>query len=267
MDDKLEEIAFTIAGEAAGLLRDWFYEEGLGEVVGKGASGDDTRRADNMIEEYVLNRLKETGVELLIITEEQGTIRTSSTPKYVALIDPLDGSLNYVSKIPLAAVSIAFYDSKRPYIGQALAGAVANVFSREIYSFDKDNAYLNGKKIVREKTLFKGLISIYTDDPDFVKKIRDLVIRKFQTKPKFRTLGSASIEAVYAAMNRIDLFIHNTGRLRNFDIACGVAIAKRLKTYVASLTGNELSYRVDRIEFVKSIIIGEYGYEFVGKKS
>ncbi len=260
---KLEEVAFNIVGEAAGLLRDWFYEEKLGEIVGQGAAGDDTRLADQLIEDYIVSRLKSTGLDLMIITEEKGVIKTNTTPRYIALIDPLDGSLNYVSKVPVASISLVFYDYREPYIDKALAGAVSNVFTYEIYSFDHRNVYLNKTIVKPSYEFFKGLISVYTEKPYFVEQIRNIVLSNFNTKPKFRTLGSAALESTYAGLGRIDLFIHNTGKLRNLDVAGGIAIALKLGVHVSDLNGKPIKCRVDSIERIESIVIGMHGEKIV----
>jgi len=263
LEDKLEQLAFTIVGEASGLLRDWFYENGFEAVVGRGASGDDTRLVDQLIENYIIDRLKASGHELLIVSEERGLIKTSGLPKYIVLLDPLDGSLNYVAKIPLVAVSLALYRVEAPFMNRAVAGAVSNVFSREIYSFDSEKVYINGREVCKPSPKFQGLISVYTEDPSLLEFLRDVAVKEFSVKPKFRTLGCASLEAVYAALGRVDLFINNTGRLRNFDIACGIAIANRLGVHATSLTGEPTAHRVDGVVFIDSIIIGLYAPKFL----
>lgn len=260
---KLEEIAYNIVGEALGILKDLFQEEGLDKIVGIGAAKDDTRLIDKLIEDYIVNRLKSMIIDVVIVTEEKGVIKVSDNPRYIVLIDPLDGSLNYVSKIPLASISIVFYDYRKPFINEALAGAIGNIFTSEIYSFDRDNVYVNKTPIDPPKKGFKGLISLYTEDPDFFVKIRNCIINNFNVKPKFRTLGSAALESVYAGFGRIDLFIHNTGRLRNFDVAGGIAIASRLGVYISDIYGNKLDYRVDTITNINSLLIGLYGDKLV----
>jgi len=256
LDSKLEEIASTIVSEASDILRDLFYEEGLEGVIGIGASGDATTIADKLVEEYTLNRLKSSGLELLIVSEESGLVKTSGEPKYIALVDPLDGSLNYASKIPLAAVSIAFFEITKPYLEDAVAGAVSNVFVREVFSFDREAVYVNGRVVKGEYSTPRGIVSVYTEDLNLIEWIRRAYLNKLGFKPKIRTLGCASLESIYAALGRIDLFVHNTGRLRNLDVACSIGISSRLGIPVRDLRGKPLAIRADSITFIGSIVIG-----------
>jgi len=258
----LKEIT-RIVGEAAGLLRDLVDDPGIGRITGVGASGDTTRKADAVVEEFIISELRRTGIRLCIVTEERGVIIEDPRCEFIALIDPLDGSLNYVSGIPLAAVSISVYDRKKPYIDKGIVGAIANIFLREVYSFDEDSVYVNGTKILPGTRSVKGLVSVYTEDPAFLQKLRYVVAELSKDTVKIRTLGSASLESVYAALNRIDLFIHNTGKLRNFDVAGAVNIAKRLGIPTLSLRGERLDTRVDKVERIRSIAIGVYACEAV----
>jgi len=208
------------------------------------------------VEEYILSRLKSISLELLIVSEESGLVKTSSVPKYIALVDPLDGSLNYASKIPLAAVSIVFFKISKPYLEDAVAGAVSNVFVREVLSFDGEAVYVNGRVVKKEYFRPRGIVSVYTEDLNLIERIRRAYLDKLGFKPRIRTLGCASLESIYAAVGRIDLFVHNTGNLRNLDVACSVGISSRLGIPVRDLRGKPLAIRADSISFIDSIVIG-----------
>ncbi len=267
----LEQIAFTIAGEAAGYLRDLYGIEDLSRVVGRGASGDTTRKIDAMVEEYTIDLLRTTGLRLYIVSEEAGIVKLSSKPEYIVLMDPLDGSLNYTLGIPAVAVSIVFYNPDRNDLFKPLAGAVANVFLREIYSFDDEYVYVNHVRVEKYYSRNSGINVVYTGNADTFRKVYLFMKKKFGGDVRLRVLGSAALESVYAALGRIDLFLHNTGRLRNLDVAGGIGIALRLRTPVMSLYGEELRYKADRIEYIKSLIIGRPGIEeirnyFMNKK-
>jgi len=266
IDTELLGIARKVVGETAGFLRDAFYDEDLEQIVGYGAGGDTTRKIDLLAEKYIIDLLKNTGLDLMIISEERGEVKLSDKPRYIAVIDPLDGSLNYVSKIPLAAVSLVFYSVEKPFLTKALAGSIANVFLKEQYSFDQKHVYLNGAIVNPRERRFNGLISIYTENPYFIQKIRYIVEKYFNSKVKFRTLGSASIEAIYACINRIDLFIHNTGKLRNFDVAGSIEIAYRLSVDALKLDETPLNnIRVDKITMIPSLGIGLHLRELIKK--
>ncbi len=257
IDVELEKIAFKIAGETAGYLRDLYGIEELSQVVGRGASGDTTRRIDAMAEDYAIDLLRNTGFTLHIVSEERGVVRTGPEPEYIALMDPLDGSLNYTLGIPAVSVSIVFYKMNEPYLAKGVSGAVANVFLREIISFDSRSVYLNKQRISEYRSSGSGIAVIYTRDPSVFKIIHLFMKDTFQWPTRLRVLGSAALESVYAGIGRIDLFFHNTGRLRNLDVAGGINVAERLGAIATDLEGFGLDrYRADKIDFIKSLIIG-----------
>lgn len=257
MDAKeLERIARRLAGEVAGYLRDIHGTKGLDEVLGRGASGDTTRRADRLAENFLIDLVRAEGLDVIIVSEEKGIVKLSDNPELILLTDPLDGSLNYVLGIPVAAVSIVFYDIKKPYLSSALSGAVANVFVREIYSFDDENVFVNGAVMRERRELESGIATVYTNDPSLFIVVEKYLHGRYRLGSRIRVLGSAALESTYAAIGRFSLFINNTGRLRNLDIACGYAIAKRFGLPVIDVEGREIDGRTDGISRLRSMLIG-----------
>ena len=253
----LERIAYRVAGETAGYLRDLYGIEELSEVIGRGASGDTTRRIDREVEDFAIDLLVNSGLDLLIVSEERGIVKASSSPRYIVLMDPLDGSLNYTLGIPAVAVSIVFYSVDEPYLCNAISGAVANVFLREVISFDDRNVYIDRVRVPGYKPSKSGIAVIYTNDPEAFRIIHGFMHEAYTWSTRLRVLGSAALESVYAGLGRIDLFFHNTGRLRNLDVAGGIAVARRLGAVATGLRGSLEGYRADRIEFLNSLIIGD----------
>ncbi len=253
---ELERTARRLVGEVAGYLRDIHGTKGLDEVLGRGASGDTTRRADRLAEDFLIDLVKAEGLDVLIVSEEKGIVRISDSPNLILLTDPLDGSLNYVLGIPVAAVSVVFYSIDKPYLSQALSGAVASVFVREIYSFDEENVYVNGVIMHERRELESGIATVYTNDPSLFVVVERYLHGRYRLGSRIRVLGSAALESTYAAIGRFSLFIHNTGKLRNLDIACGYAIAKRFGLPVIDVEGNEIDGRTDGISRLRSMLIG-----------
>ncbi|MEM1825784.1 MAG: inositol monophosphatase family protein, partial [Desulfurococcaceae archaeon] len=196
-DEYLRIIGYRIIKKVSLLLKKYVNLNNIDNVVGKGYGGDYSFKIDTLIEEYIINQLKEFGLKLLIVSEENGLLKTSSDIEYIVLIDPLDGSINYVSKIPVVSTSIVFYSVDKPYLNSALAGVVSNVFLNEIYSFNSSNVFINENKISSIERKIRGLVSIYTEDPSIVLKIKSFNKNYLKTDVKIRTLGSSSIESIY----------------------------------------------------------------------
>jgi Archaeal fructose-1,6-bisphosphatase and related enzymes of inositol monophosphatase family len=242
-----------ISARVAKTLRDYYGREEYNEIIGLGVSGDVSRRIDIISEDMIEEELEKRGFKAWLVGEEKGVRRTVNKPDIIVLVDPLDGSLNYASNIPFASVSIAVYPYGVNNIANPVYGVVYNVFTDDVIELCQNEVYFNNSRIKRY--LGKGLevLSIYTENPEHLK-----LVRKAFTGSKFnlktRTMGSASIEASYAAIGFIGGFMHLTGRLRNSDIAVALAIAAKLGTSIF-VKPDLLSLRVDDIQKIDKVVI------------
>lgn len=207
-------------------LRSFFGSEEHSRVVGIGVSGDQSRYIDIIAEEHIVNKAKSAGLPAWVISEEKGRWTLSEKPELVLLVDPLDGSLNYSLGIPFASISLAVYHGIAK-ITEPVYGVVYNIFTGDSVELCNEKVFHNGIQV--PKYLDRGfeVISVYTEDP----KPLETILKEFKGKNvsvKTRTMGSASIEAVYAAIGLIGHFVHLTGRIRNTDLAVALAIADKL---------------------------------------
>lgn len=146
-----------ISAEATKYLREMSGREGIDRVLG--THGDDTTKViDKLAEDFILEKLNETGLLITYVTEETGTIRKEGS-EYVAVIDPLDGSTNFLNGITWAAVSISVYSSK----GAPVAGIVGEIFSGKTYSYDETGAYINGERVEKVSTPKQRIVLPYFD--------------------------------------------------------------------------------------------------------
>ncbi|MCC6052460.1 MAG: hypothetical protein LM585_04415, partial [Fervidicoccaceae archaeon] len=101
---KLRELAVLIGVKTATKLKNEYTLIGneLSEV-----EKNETIKADLLAENYIVNQLKELGFKGKIVTEETGVIEVGDSD-LIAIIDPLDGSINYSLGIPWFSISIAF---------------------------------------------------------------------------------------------------------------------------------------------------------------
>lgn len=258
MEEKsLRKILAKIAGEIAGYLRDIIEEKDLAEVVGEGAGGDKTRKVDKLAEDMIVELVRSENLPARIVTEERGIIDIVDKPRYLLIVDPLDGSINYLAKIPYAAVSVAITYIDKPYSNYVIAGAVANIFLNEIYSFDETHAYIDNV-LVNQNELgdpVGKVIVVYTRNPEILYILKDFS-RKYIGVDRIRVLGSASLEIVYTGLNRILMFINDMGSLRNIDIIAGLKFVEKLGKKVVDIHGKPLSFRLDKITKIDSIVVG-----------
>jgi len=256
----LRKLLVEIAGEVAGYMRDIAGIEGLDEVLRIGASGDQTRKADRIAEDIAIDLIKHEKIPVKIVTEESGIIETTNNPEYVIIMDPLDGSMNYVSLIPFAAVSIAIAPMNNPYFSELIAGAIANIFLGEIYSFSDNKIWIDNT-FYQGSGKNMGSIVVYTGNPKFFKILNSFI----HDMPgyRLRILGSASLELAYVGLGRVSMFYNDTGKLRNVDIAAAAGFVIKAGYTVVNVNGLSIDFRVDDLYRIDSLIAGKR--EFVEK--
>lgn len=254
------EVLKNILANLVAMLREASSNPEYVDIIGINATGDVTRKIDLLAEEFVVHEVKKLDLKAWIVSEEEGVRRLSEKPELVILLDPLDGSLNYALNIPFASISLAAYrvgDS----ILRPLYGGVYSVFSETRIEICDDKVFFNDKPIEGYNLRGLEVISIYTDNPEHIRAVVKLIESK-GIKVKVRTMGSAALESALAALGWIGHFIHVTGRLRNVDVAVGLALAAKLGASVYTEPSlEELS--INGIEFVRKVVIAPKGSEVV----
>ncbi len=137
MKEKIIQI-LKIIHEEVEIIR---LEKGLSEIEKeKGADGEPTTKFDKIIEDKILDLLKDE--EVKIITEERGII--GQEKQKCLLIDPIDGTSNAKSHIPFFSTSIALMENKKIVEGFVIDHSKGDIF----YAKKGEGAYLNDKKII-----------------------------------------------------------------------------------------------------------------------
>ncbi len=140
------------------------------------------------------------------------------------IIDPLDGTLNFVHQIPFYCISVAFMEE-----GETKVGVVYELNNDDcFYSYEGGNAYLNGEPIrVSENTHFEYALFAtgfpFTDRSNvafFTRILDDLLA---QTRG-VRRIGSAALDLCYTAAGRFDCYYEYN--LKAWDVAAGALILK-----------------------------------------
>lgn len=172
-----------------------------------------------------------------ILSEEKGSIGKKSD--YLWVIDPLDGTHNYIARIPIYGVSISLCFREKP-----IAGAIYLPHVKEMYEAGiKKGAYLNKKRIrVSDVESLKDSF-ILTETGCNIKleeKIRNL---RFIAKEagRIRVLGSLVFQLSYLASGRIEGVVSETGR--PWDYAAGSLLVKEAGGKVTDFKGGESTIR------------------------
>lgn len=208
------------------------------------AAGHAYLKSDNQLVSYVdittekmlVEKLAKLVPEAGFVTEEN----TSEKGKNEGLnwiIDPLDGTTNFVHGLPVFSISVALYDNNT-----GLVGVVYDVCRNELFSAAKDcGATLNGTKLEMHTLENIGDSLIATGFPyyDFEGADAYLAVLKKLMKSThgLRRMGSAAIDLAYTSAGRFDGFFEYG--LHAWDVAAGILLVKESGGFVCDFRGGE----------------------------
>jgi myo-inositol-1(or 4)-monophosphatase len=178
--------------------------------------------ADTVMEQEILAGL--AGAKLSILSEESGYIASPQTTPRWFIVDPLDGSFNFVKGLGPSAISVALWEYDRPVFG-----VIYSLAERQLaWGGRVIGAFIDGRRISVSETSDPSLASICTGFPVRLDMHSDLAMRGFwrMVKPyaKVRMLGSAAASLVQVARGAADLYAESSIML--WDVAAGVAIVE-----------------------------------------
>jgi myo-inositol-1(or 4)-monophosphatase len=177
--------------------------------------------ADRRAEDLILNELRILA-DFSMLSEERGTVesRTGSSD-YVWIVDPLDGTMNYVRGIPGSCVSIALWRADVPVLG-----VIHNFHHDEMFSgVVGEGAWLAGRPIRVSETEDAKSAILLTGFPvggEFDNQSVERFVRHVTRFRKIRMIGSAALSLAYVAAGRGDAYYER--HIRTWDIAAGLAI-------------------------------------------
>ncbi len=209
------------------LIRDFGEIENL-QVSTKGP-GDFVTSADRRTEKILIDELQKAHPEFGIITEESGSINKSNT-KNRWIIDPIDGTMNFLNGIPQFAISIGYEEE-----GEIKCGVIFNPIMNEMFVAEKGNgAYLNNSRIrVSNKKRIKDALLV-TGGPKGASKIKEKIFSEYakisMNVSNVRKFGSAALDMAYVACGRFDGYWQR--ELNYWDIAAGIIILKEAGGFV-----------------------------------
>ena len=186
------------------LIRDYGEIEKL-QVSKKGAT-DFVTNADLKVEKIIIEELKKASPDFSFISDENGVKKNNNT-KNTWIIDPIDGTVNFLHGIPHFAISIALKSDN-----EIVSGLIYDPIKDEMFFAEKNNgAFLNNQKIrVSKKNVIENCL--FTTGESFEKKPDFL----------FRKSGCAALDLAYVAAGRYDGYFQKN--LNLWDIAAGIVL-------------------------------------------
>ena len=203
------------------LIRDFGELEKL-QVSSKGPS-DFVTNSDKKVEKILIEELTKSRKKFSIISEEIGEVKNSDKDNYW-IIDPIDGTSNFLHGIPHFAISIALKSNK-----EIVSGLVFDPIKNEMFYGEKNNgAYFNNQRIrvSKKNNLDECLFGTNIDGVKF-------------TNLNVRCSGSASLDLAYVSAGRLDGFFQK--KLNIWDIAAGVLLIEEAGGKINEFEKNKIS--------------------------
>ncbi len=193
---------------------------------------------DLEVNKILTEKIKDLTPNIPIISEETVDMKKKNFLKTYWLIDPIDGTKEYIAGRDEYTLNAGLIINKNPALG--IIGVPKK--NRLFYSFGKNHSYLleNKKKIklnCKKKTPKKEILALTnTKNPpkDILKKLKDLGVTSFQKL-------SCSYKYCVIAAGEFDLYVDKV-RAREWDDAAGQAIAEHAGAIVTSLEGKFFKY-------------------------
>ena len=209
------------------LIRDFGEIENL--QISSKSPGDFVSSADKRTEKILIEELQKANSQYCIISEEAGIINKSFTSnKWI--IDPIDGTINFLNGVPHFAISVAYEEN-----GEIKSGVIFNPVTNEFFCAEKGNgAYLNNSRIrVSKKKEIKNAL-IVTGGPKHSSSLKNKIYSEY-TKVSdqvlsIRKFGSAALDMAFVACGRFDGYWQR--QINYWDIAAGIVILREAGGFI-----------------------------------
>ncbi|MBI4838798.1 MAG: hypothetical protein HY806_06580 [Nitrospirae bacterium] len=217
-------------------------------LLGKGAGGDKTYPIDKRAEEIIFEEIEKLNKPVTIISEEYG-FKDIKGGGLKFLIDPIDGSRNAVSGLPLFSTSIAVIEGDT--LEHTKSGYVINLINGdEFWAIKGGGSFLNGAPIKTQRDDVCSVIAYEAQTPKIdIPKIMPLLSLFNRT----RCLGSTAIDMAFLAQGAVSMFI-TPAPSRSFDFAAGWLLVKEAGGIVTDLAGKNLDKIPAGLEKISPIL-------------
>lgn len=219
-----KNVGHYIQTEAQGFTSAMVEEKSVNQLVS---------HVDRTAEEKLVLGLSEILPEAGFLTEEQ-TIATEQK-EFMWVIDPLDGTTNFIHQLPVYSISLALLHNGLPVIGVVFEPNRHELF----YTWKDGGAFLNGRiiRVKQNDELRNSLLATGFPYYDFEHMQNYLnTLQEFLRATRgMRRMGSAAVDLAYVACGRFDGFFEYG--LSPWDVAAGVLLVQEAGGSVSTFSG------------------------------
>ncbi|KAH0564534.1 inositol monophosphatase 1-like [Cotesia glomerata] len=245
--DYCYDFVMKLTIESAKIIRDAI--QGGKNIETKAGDWDLVTEYDKKVEQILIDGLVKEFPTHKFIGEETVS-KTNILPELTAaptwIIDPIDGTTNFVHAFPHTCISIALLVNREPEIG-----IVYNPVLEQMFTARRGRgAYLNGKPI-KSSDVFELRQSLVCIEASYatIEDIRDIILGRIEAfvtiAHGIRTLGSAALTLCHVAMGAAD--VYHTDNLMPWDVAAGVLIIREAGGHVIDTSGGDFNIMKPRV--------------------
>jgi len=218
---------------------------------------DRVTTADLELSQFIVEKLKEKFKDDVVISEEDAQHPTANNSGRVWLIDPIDGTDNYIANDGQYSVMLGLMVNYKPVLGWVFAPATETMYfggpNYGSWRRQKQNIATKFEMLTpMEKGPNARVIMGFRDRKNnpWIEDIPGVTLIK---------AGSIGLKVAKVLENEADILIHISGRLKTWDTAGPVAIALGGHLDVGSMEANELAFPLTGVVHQSSLIIGRRG--------
>lgn len=194
---------------------------------------------DKEIEQFFIRNIREEFPDHKIMGEEGFGDTLASHEGIIWLIDPIDGTMNFIHQQRNFAISVGVYEN-----GIGKIGLIYDVVHDELYhAIRGKGAFMNDKRLpkLNTTTVKEAILALNASLVLENKRIdHNIIIPLVREARGTRSYGTAALEMVYVATGRVDAYL--SMRLSPWDVAAGSVIVEELGGTVTNLHGEKLDY-------------------------
>ena len=242
------------------LIKDFREVENL--QVSKKGIGDFVTSADLNSEKTIIKIFQKTYPKIEIMSEETSSKTNLNKHEKMWIIDPLDGTLNFLHGLPHFAISMALMVNE-----EIISGIIYDPIKDELFWAEKGiGAFLNDTRIrVSARSQLKdALVStgipwkgMESSHKNYLKILENIM----KSSSGIRRYGAAALDLAYVAAGRYDAFWEFN--LKTWDIAAGALIVKEAGGYVGNINKNENYLYTGNIYACNNNLVDELTIKFI----
>lgn len=214
--------------------------------------GDFVSNADTLAEKSLIKLLSEDRPDYGFITEEGGEIPAKNGCPFTWIIDPIDGTTNFLHAIPHFAISVALRHKN-----EVIAGVIFNPVTNELYYAEKgQGAFLmtpTGNMRLRVANRTDLSFALVGSNGFSNRKNRQLMDKIVDKVASIRFNGCTTLSMAGLAAGQLDLYIAT--QFKPWDLAVGFLLVKEAGGYICDFDGHKT---FDEILTAQSIVAGNY---------